>query len=166
MTSLYELAAGFASQSDALTNLDLDAQTIEDTLESLTGPLEEKAQNVAYVERNMVALAAQIKDAEAQMAVRRKALENRAARLREYMLACLILAGVKKIEGPRLRLTVKDNPPAVDVFDQAQVPAQFMRVPEPPPPAPDKVAIKIELKAGHDVPGCRLVQGKRMEISA
>ena len=166
MTSLYELAAGFASQSDALTNLDLDAQTIEDTLESLTGPLEEKAQNVAYVERNMAALAAQIKEAEGQMAARRKALESRAARLRDYMLACLILAGVKKIEGPRLRLAVKDNPPAVDVFDAAQIPAAFMRQPEPPPPAPDKVAIKAALARGDDVPGCRLTRGQRLEVSA
>jgi hypothetical protein len=49
------------------------------------------------------------------------------------------------------------------VFDAAQVPAEFMKQPEPPPAAPDKTAIKAALKAGTDVPGARLVRGQRLE---
>ena len=40
----------------------------------------------------------------------------------------------------------------------------WMVQPEPPPPAPDKKAIASALKCGEDVPGCRLVQGTRVEI--
>jgi len=36
--------------------------------------------------------------------------------------------------------------------------------PEPPPPAPDKKAIAAALKAGQEVPGCRLTHGMRLEI--
>jgi len=39
-----------------------------------------------------------------------------------------------------------------------------MRQPEPPPPSPDKTAIKEAMKAGVDVPGCKLTVGKRLEI--
>jgi hypothetical protein len=73
-------------------------------------------------------------------------------------------AGVQKIEGPRFKITIRSNPEAVDVFDAAQVPAAFMRQPEPPPPSPDKTAIKAALKAGTDVPGARLTQGQRLAV--
>ena len=72
--------------------------------------------------------------------------------------------GIKRIECPQFVMAVKASPPAVDVFDAAQVPAEFMRQPELPPAAPDKVAIRDALKAGQDVPGARLVTGQRLEI--
>lgn len=164
LPALYELAREYRDAAERLADLDLDEQTVADTLEGLAGDLEVKATNVAMFARNLEATAAQIKDAEAQMAARRKAVENRATSLRRYLLVSMQQAGIQKIECPYFRLAVRDNPPAVDVFDAAQVPAEFMRQPETPPPAPDKTAIKDELKAGRDVPGCRLTVGQRLDI--
>jgi len=166
MTQLYILADEYREAAAKLADLDLDEQTIADTLESLSGDLEVKAANVAMFARNLEATAAQIKEAEGQMAARRKSLESRVDGLRRYLLASLQSAGITKVEGPMLRIAVRDNPPAVDVFDAAQVPAAFMRQAEPPPPAPDKAAIKAALQQGTDVPGCRIVQGKRLEVKA
>lgn len=164
LPALYELAREYRDAAERLADLDLDEQTVADTLEGLAGDLEVKATNVAMFARNLEATAAQIKDAEAQMAARRKAVENRATNLRRYLLVSMQQAGIQKIECPYFRLAVRDNPPAVDVFDAAQVPAEFMRQPETPPPVPDKTAIKDELKAGRDVPGCRLTVGQRLDI--
>ena len=50
-------------------------------------------------------------------------------------------------------------------FGGAQLPGEYLRRPEPPPPAPDKVAIKIAIKAGVEVPGAKLSYSKRLEIS-
>ncbi len=165
MPDLYLLAAEYREAAAKLSDLDLDEQTIADTLESLSGDLEVKAKNVAAFARNLEAPAASIKDAEAQMAARRKAMENRAAGLRRYLLAAMQEAGISKIECPQFALTVKTNPPAVEVFDALMVPAEFMKQPEPPPPAPDKTAIKKAITAGREVPGCRLMQGKRLEVA-
>lgn len=164
MTALYELAHAYKDAADKLSDLDLPPEVIEDTLESLSGDLEVKATNTAMVVRNLEAMAAAIKDAETQMAARRKALENRAARVRDYLLSNMMVAGISKIECPYFKLAVRDNPPAVEVYQPEMIPAQYMKQPEPPPPAPDKTAIKEALKAGQDVPGCRLTQGKRLEI--
>jgi hypothetical protein len=164
VTALYVLVGEYRAAADRLAEMDLDAQTVADTLESISGDLEQKAVAVAMVARNFDASAAAIKDAEAQMAARRKAIEHRAAGLRAYLLNCMQSTGIKRIECPHFALTVRDNPPAVDVFDVAQVPAEFMRQPEPPPPAADKAAIKDAIKAGRDVPGARLTQGQRLEI--
>jgi len=162
--SLYNIAAEHRQMVDALMATDNDAQTIADTIEAESYPLEVKAQNVAYAIRNLESLAAQIKDAEKQMADRRKSIENRAEHVREYLKTCMEIAGVSKIECPHFALTIKKNPPSVEVFEPAMIPAEFMRQPEPPPPSIDKTAIKEALKAGREIPGAHLVQGQRLEI--
>lgn len=164
MTALYVLAGEYRAAAEKLAELDLDPQTVADTLEGLSGDLEQKAVAVAMVARNFDATAVAIKEAEAAMAARRKAIENRSAGLRNYLLACMQSTGIKKIDCPHFTLSVRDNPPAVDVFDAAQIPAEYMRQPEPPPPAPDKAAIKEAIKAGRDVPGARLTQGQRLDV--
>lgn len=164
MTALYEIVATYREAADKLADLDLDPQTLEDTLESLSGELEEKATNTAMLIRNLEASANAIKDAEAQMAARRKALENRAARIKDYVLANMMIAGIQKIECPYFKLAVRENPAAVEVFEPGLIPAEFMRQPEPPPPAVDKKAIGEALKAGKEVPGCKLTKGVRLEI--
>ena len=164
MTSLYDIAAEYRQTADKLADLDLDEQTIADTLEGMSGALEVKAQNVVMFARNLEATATAIKEAETAMAARRKAIEHRAAGLRRYALSAMQVAGVQSIECPYFKLSVRKNPTAVEVFDAAQIPAQFMRTPEPPPPAPDKKAITEAIKAGQEVPGARLVSGERLEV--
>lgn len=163
-TSLFDVASEYREAFERLAELDIDPQTMEDTLDSLSGDLQHKATNVAMFTKSIEALAASIKDAEAAMSKRRKALEARSERLRTYMLDCMQLAGVQRIESPHLRISVAKTPPSVDVFDAAQLPGEFMRQPEVPPPAPDKAAIRDALKAGLDVPGARLVTGTRIDI--
>lgn len=164
MTQLYLLANEYREAAAKLADLDLDDQTIADTLEGLSGDLEAKVVNVAMAARNFEAAAAQIKDAEAAMAARRKVLENRAANIRRYLMNCLQAVGIKKIESPHFAVAVKSNPVAVDVFDAAQIPADFTRPPEPQAPTPDKAKIKEALQAGREVSGARLVTGRRLEI--
>ena len=164
MTALYQLAHEFRDTAAKLEDLDLPPEVIEDTLEGMAFDLETKATQVACFFRNLEATAAAIKDAEAQMATRRRAIENRVARLKDYLLANMMIAGVQKIECPLFKLSVRDNPAAVEVYESALIPAQFMRQPEPPPPAVDKAAIKEALAAGQDVPGCKLTRGKRLEL--
>ena len=164
MTALYELAAEYRADAEKLADMDLDEQTLADTLEGLGGELEVKAQNVIMFTRNLEATAAAIKEAEAQMAARRKALENRAAGLRRYVLENMQFAGIQKIECPFFKLSIRDNPAAVEIYEPGLIPAQFMKQPEPPPPSPDKTAIKAAITAGTEVPGAKLTKGTRLEI--
>jgi hypothetical protein len=166
MTSLalYEITAEYRAAVDKLADLDLPEEVIADTLESLGGELQTKATSVAAFVRNLEASAAAIKEAEAHMAARRKAIENRAARVKDYLLANMMVAGIQKIESPYFKLAVRENPPAVEIYEPGLIPSGYMVTPEPPPPAPDKKAIAAALKSGEDVPGCKLTRGMRLEI--
>ena len=164
MTALYELAHAYRDDANKLADLDLDDQTLTDTLEGLSGELEVKATNTAMLVRNLEANAAAIKEAEAAMAARRKALENRAARIKDYLLANMMVAGIQKIECPYFKLSVRENPPAVEIYELGLIPATFMKQPETPPPMPNRAEIAAAMKAGQEVPGCKLTRGARLEI--
>ncbi len=161
--TLYEIAADFKSAAETLSNLDLDAQTIADTLEGLSGALEVKATNVAKFYLSLDATAAACKQRAKEMADRAKAIESRANAMREYLSRNLEAAGIDKIEGPELKITWRPSS-AVVIDAQDLVPDEYMRTPEPPPPAPDKAAIAAALKQGKAVPGAHLEQCRNLQI--
>lgn len=162
--ALFQLADLYVQDMQKLADLDLDEQTVADTLEGLSGALEVKATNVAAFARNLEASAEAIKNAEAQMAARRKAIEKRAESLKAYLKANMERTGILKIESPQFCLAIKKNPPAVHVEAQELVPAAFFNQSPPPAPVLDRKRVADALKAGQDVPGCRLEQATRLEI--
>jgi len=164
LPALYEIAATYRAQAEQLADLDLPAEVIADTLESMAGELEVKSANVIFAARNMETTAAAIKDAESKMAARRKALEARAESLRAYVLNCMQLAGVEKISSPWFTLAQRQNPSRVVIDAIDLVPAEYMRTPPPPPPEPDKNAILASVKAGVEVPGTHIERGVRLDI--
>ncbi len=164
MTALYVIANEYRAAAMKLADMDLDAQTIADTLESLSGELEVKAQNVAMFVRNLEVTAAAIKQHEAEQAARRKAIETRADALRAYLARCMDATGIEKIEGPGVKLSFRKS--SAVVIDGADlIPGEYMRQPEPPPPAPDKKAIADAIKAGIEVPGAHLEQRRSLQIA-
>lgn len=149
---------------EALTNSQDDAQAIADTIEAESYPLEEKAKRVAYAPKILDAEADAIEAAAKEMMARAKAKRTRADGIREYLKTCMEVAGISKIESPHFAISIQKNPHSVDVFETALIPAEYMRQAAPPPPEPDKVAIKEALKSGVEVPGCVLVQGTKIVI--
>jgi hypothetical protein len=164
LPALYTVADQYLQDVAKLQDLDLDPQTVADTLEAMQGDMEVKATNVACFIKNLESLADQIKQAEAAMAARRKAIETRAESIREYLLTNMVRTGISKIESPYFRISLRNNPPSVVVDDPALIPWEYMREVPAPPPAPDKSAIKEALKSGITVPGVHLAVGQSVTI--
>lgn len=155
--TLYELAQEHRALADKLADMELDAETIADTLESESGALEAKATATAMVVRNLESTADAISQAEEQLSKRKRAYMARAESLRQYLKAQMLHAGMKRIDHPLLTLAIKGKAASVLILDEAQIPAEFM-APQPPapPPKPSKTLIGAALKAGRDVPGARM----------
>lgn len=161
--NLYQLAGEYLAISDKLHDMDLDEQTIQDTLEGLSGDLEEKGINVAKYMRNLEVSAEQIKQAEAQMAARRKAIEKRVDGLKRYLKENMERTGITKIECPYFVISIKNNPEAVTVDDEESIPRDYFKE-IPVSYQLDKALVKQALKDGYEVPGAHLSRGTRIEI--
>ncbi len=162
--SLYQLSGNYLQALDFLTDpeMDLPIEAINDTLEGLSGELEDKAINVAMFLKNMEATAEAIKNAEAEMARRRKALENRVQWFKDYLKGSMLQTGISKIECPYFKLSIQNNPAAVNIFDEDAIPLAFKE--QVTSWKIDKAAIKNAINAGENVAGAMLTNGKRLVI--
>jgi Siphovirus Gp157 len=163
MTALYLVAAQYREAAAKLADLDLDSVTLADTLESLSGDLETKAQSVAFMARSMEADAAAVKQWAKDATERAKAIEARAERLREYLSDNMEACGIQRIEGPGITLSFRKSH-AVVIDEPGLIPAEYMRTPEPPPAAPDKRAITDAIKLGEVVPGAHVETRQALQI--
>ena len=153
--ALWQLTDEYRAAAIALSEMDIDAQTVADTLEGLSGDLEAKAQSVGHMVRAFEADAEACKAWAKTAAERAKAIEGRADALRSYLQRCMEAAGIQKIEGPGIALGLRKS--SAVVIDGADlIPAKYMRQPETPPPAPDKAAIAAALKCGEAVSGAHI----------
>lgn len=162
--SLYELAAEFRQTAEQLADMDLPPEVVQDTLESMQFPVEQKAAHVAAFVRNLEATADQIRQAEKAMADRRRSLESRAVQVKQYLLDNMLSCGISKIDHPLFRISIRKNPASVVVFDSQLVPLDYLRAEPPPPPALDKRLIAQAIKDGYDVPGARMESSQRLDI--
>ena len=163
MTALFILAAEHRALSDKLHDLDLDDQTIADTLESESGDLIDKGKNVAAVFRNLESDAKQIKEAEQQLAERRKAIEKRAESLRNYLKTNMEIAGIHKIECPWFVVSIAQNPESVTVDDESLIPRDYFKE-IPATFQLDKTLVKQAINEGYEVPGVHLSRGTSLRI--
>jgi hypothetical protein len=153
--SLYEISSNYIAALEFITDpdQDIDAQTAADTLEAVEGVLDDKLLNVARYIASLDHQASGIKEAESRQADRRKAIENKAELLREYLKTHMKQTGHTKINAPDIALCLAKLPPSVQIDDETLIPDEFWRVTESK--AIDKKAIK-------DANGCA---GARIESS-
>jgi hypothetical protein len=161
-TSLYVLANEYQAQLGKLLELDIDEQTMKDTVEGLSGELEVKATNVAMFIRNLEASAEQIKLAEKAMSDRRKAIENKADSIKRYLFENMKRTEITKIESPHFTLSIKKNPPSVVIEDESLIPNEYVE--DKVVTSINKAAIKDAINAGKEVTGAHIQQGERLEI--
>ena len=169
MTALYKLTNSYLALAEKLSDGDFDAATIADTIEAsgITDEIAEKAQGLEYVARGAEAHNLAIDAEIARLQALKQHRMKVAAGLRGYLLDNMQRMQIERIDCPMFSISIRKNPPAVEIFDQLSLPAQFMVVPEPKPPvaAPDNKAIAAAIKAGQDVPGAKLVQGVRLNVA-
>lgn len=166
MTALYNLTDQYLALENKLAQDGFDPQTIADTIESseIFDAIQNKAQAIEQIARNAEMHTSAI-DAEIERLQDLK--EHRikiATGLRNYLLTNMQRLNISKIESPLVSFSIKDNPPSVEIEDQLQIPAEYMKQPEPPTPKPNKQKIAADIKAGKQIPGARLVQTQRLVI--
>ena len=163
MPSLYELTGDYRQVWDMVNDETVDLAVIEDTLQSIEGAIEDKAVNIVNFIRSLEGDASIIKAEEKRLAERRKALENRVSNIKEYIQGQMEFANLDKIKTPTITIALQKNPPAVNIEDEAKIPAAFITI-VPEQRIPDKKRIAEALKGGAEVPGATLTQGKSLRI--
>ena len=160
MATLYEIKADLEHVLDG--GLIVDEETGEvlfdsENLEQLQAAYEEKLEAVGLFIKNLESDAAAIREEEKKLAARRHVMENKAKRLREYML--LNLGDGEKVKTARIEIGTRYTE-AVHVDDDAEVPEEYMRIKA----EPNKTALKAALKNGVEIPGVQMVRNRSLQV--
>jgi hypothetical protein len=165
--SLYKVADDLAPLLES--GIDVESGEISPELGAALATFEGKAEAVTAFILNTDATAQAVRAAAKKLIERAEAMEMRADRLRHYLAFNMKRTGITSIcsnDGSfEAKLHIARDA-SVSIFDEKQIPAEFMRIPEPKPPVPvpNKKAIAEAIKAGIDVPGAKIVKSDRLEI--
>lgn len=160
MTSLYEIAGMYRTIIEMEPETDDEFGAMMTALDELQGELTEKADNIVRYIRNLTAEAEALKAEEAALYKKRKAVENKAERLKAYLAAQMTLCGLKELKAGLFKLRFQPTQPAISIVDESVVPEKFHRVKV----EIDKLAIRDALKAGEEVPGIEVQRGETLVI--
>ena len=155
--NLYELSQNYLAVQD----MDLEPETLKDTLDSIEEAIEVKAENIAKWIRNLEADKKAFEEEEKRFKEKKQAADNRIKSLKQYLEDNMRLTGKTKFKAGFFSFAIQNNPPSVEVFDETLIPKQFLIE---QPVKIDRAGIKELLKAGEEVPGAELKQTKGLRI--
>jgi DNA repair ATPase RecN len=163
---LYELTNDYLALLNAIDNDELPEEAIADTLEAITASIEDKADSIACLLKNLDADCKAIKAEEERLAERRKAKEKSHERIKQYLSETLQIAGIDKIETARNKITFRKSEVvevAEDVFiEWAQKNRDDLLTYSAP--KVNKTEIKKALKGGAEIVGAELRVNSNIQI--
>ena len=155
--NLYELSIAFQE----VQNMDLDPEVMKDTLDSIGGTFENKAENTAKLIRNLESDRLAYKEEENRLKTKRQAVENKLEWLKTYLKDCMKLTGKTKFKSGVFKFSIQKNPVSVNITNKKIIPEDYLI---PQPPKVNNTTLKKALKDGIEVPGAELKQTEGLRI--
>jgi hypothetical protein len=149
-----------------LEQIDPETGEIPEGFEQARAIVATKAQAVAAFILSNEAEAAMVEAHAKDLIARVKSARKRSDWLKQYLQSHMTACGITEIKSDdgtfKASLSIGRDE-SVEVFDEKQVPADYMV--EKTTSAPDKTLIKKAIKDGYEVPGARLVKKDRLSLS-
>lgn len=155
---LYELSE---IESQILEQLESEEGIDKEIYDALKLDEEEKIVSCAKIYRQILSDAQVCKDEEKRLAERKRRLENRADRLKELMFEGMRITDTKKIHRSEFDLTIKKNPPSLQITTFNYIPNEYYKEQAP---ILDKALLKEAVKNGLTIEGVQLLQTERLDI--
>lgn len=160
--TLYELKEEYRLLLAMAEDPDTDPEVLKDTLEALTGEIEEKADGYAMVIRQLEADEAAIKNEEARLTARRLSIANNIRCMKLSLQAAMEATNKPKFKTTLFSFNIQKNPVSVVVdVPWTKLPEDYLKYRDPDI---DKARIKKDLQAGLDIGVAHLVQTESLRI--
>jgi len=158
MATLYELTGAYHRLLDIPE--DTDPTAFNDTMDSITDAIDDKAVGYAKVDRELAKDEQALKDEAQRLLARSKAIGNSRKSLKLNLQTAMESTGKTKIKTNEFTIYIQNNAPSVRLVDESKIPAYLSKITT----VPDKTRIKQLLKEGKDVPGAELSASSSLRI--
>ena len=166
--TLYELTDQYIVFINMVESGEIPEEAIADTLESISGELDQKIDNIACVLKQFIAEGEAIKAELERLAERKKAKEKAAERIKTYLSETLIALDKLKFESPRNKISFRKSN-TLDITDEAA----FVEFAEKhghddlltyKPPTVNKTVVKEAIARGEAIPGVEIKEMLNMQL--
>ena len=137
-------------------------ETTEEQIEIVFGALVEKDCRIAGFRQDLLGQIGAFKNEEMRIAAARKRMESLVSQLEGYIQTSMERLDIPEIKAGTFTIKLAVNPPAVQVEDESLIPSRFFQVTTTT--TLNKNAVKEAIKAGEEVPGAKLTQGRSLRI--
>jgi len=159
MATLYELTDKYQQLLELES--EIDEQTFIDTLQSIDEAIEDKAENLAKVIKEIESTVSVITNEISRLQSKKQALNNRVVNLKAYLQGEMEKVNKTKVKGALFTVNIQNNPPSLKVENADNIPKSFYIEQEP---TLDKKALKEAVKNGEVIEGVALVQTQSVRI--
>lgn len=156
---LYELTEAYANIQYLIEEVESDEAL--KVLDEIDQDIEEKAESIAKVLKNLEAEADAYKEESKRLGDKAKAAENKAASLKAYLESHIKATGKKKFKKGVFTFSIQKNPPRAVVEDEAAIDKLYFIEQAP---KLDKKSLLKDLKDGKEVKGAHLEQSESLRI--
>lgn len=122
---LYKLTDDYKTLEGMLDKEDYDPNDIQNMLDNVKEEIGSKVENIAKLVLSLEGDSEVIKAEEERLKSRREALSHHIDWLRNYILTEMLNVGLDKVKREVLTVSVRLNPPSVEVIDFDSIPEVF-----------------------------------------
>ena len=158
---LYELSDRYNHVLDMLEATD-DKEALQDTLDSLEDVFEMKVESIVKLWRQKCAERDFIKQERVRLEALEKRMDKDAEWLKQYVEYEMKRTGISKVQSSLFKIALANNPVAVDVVDEDNIPERFKE--QVVTFKIDKKAIKEAIEAGEEITGAVLRQDQSLRV--
>ena len=165
--NLYELTSRYQGLLDYAQSIDFtdedQAETFQATLESLDGAIEDKAEGIAHVLKQLEYDELIVNEEIKRFQAKKKALVNNQRSLKKYLQESMEYMNKDKIKTPKFSINIQNNPPKLIVEDEKEIPKAYW---VEQAPKLDRRLLLNDLKQEEysDFKGARIEQGRSLRI--
>lgn len=156
--NLYELSGSYIQLQNILE--DMEDEDIAAALDEVNDSFENKAINTVKMIKAFEADAKAVKEEKQRLGKRQKTLENKAQSLKDYIYDNMKATHKDKIKSDLFNISIRKNPPALDIHSEEAIPAEFYIEQKP---KLDKQKLKEYVKE-YGLDGVELKQGESLSI--
>ena len=150
MSTLYELKENWKRIADMLYEEEVDEECILDTLESIEGEIEEKADGYALIIKELLGDADICKKEKQRLETRQKSFENRAAILKNRLEEIMKETGKTKFKTAKFSFGIQKNGGKQALTIDGEVTEEYMKLEN------DTDKIRQALEEGKELPFAHL----------
>lgn len=143
MATIYELKAQYMELLEMMKDPEVDPEVLRDTMEGLTGELEDKAEGYIVVSKELEGEAVKFEKEMERLAKIVDSLRNNMNRIKQTLFATMQETGIKKLQTEHFKLAIQKNGGMQPLKITGEVPIEYCRL------EPDNKKIRDALKDGN-----------------